>query len=129
MLSVVKTVLGWLGSGTITSIGDQLNTAYARRLEAQTDEAKLEADKEIAHLNHQRDILLREQDNWLTRAVRPAFAYPPAIYFAKVYIWDKTLGWGSTDPLSPELHNLAMVIVGSYFATRGIEKMITRARR
>ena len=126
---MIKTILGWLGSGTVTALGEQLNAAYARRLDAQTDAAKLEADTEIAYLQGKRDILLREQDSWLTRSVRPAYAYPPAIYFGKIYIWDKTLGLGTTDPLSPELYNLAMIIVGSYFVTRGFEKLITRTKR
>lgn len=123
-----KTILSWLGGGAITAIGEQLNAAYARRIAAETDAARLESEQEIAYLKGKRDILLREQDHWLTRSVRPAFAYPPAIYFGKIYIWDKTLGWGSTDPLSPELYDLAMIIIGSYFVTRGLEKLIGRAR-
>ncbi len=49
--------------------------------------------------------------------VRAMYAVPPAFYFAKIYLWDKVLGLGATDPLSPELHYVAMAIIAFYFVT------------
>jgi hypothetical protein len=50
------------------------------------------------------------------------FALPFVIYNFKIIVWDKVMGLGSTDGLSPELIQLQMIIFGAYFLTRPFEK-------
>ena len=52
-----------------------------------------------------------------------------AIYFAKLLIWDKVLGLGTTDPLGGFAATTANVIVGCYFAKRGFENIARIIRR
>jgi hypothetical protein len=41
-------------------------------------------------------VLIAEQGRWWTSLPRALFAYCVVIYFGKVLVWDKVLGWGST---------------------------------
>ena len=114
-------ILGWLTSGGIAAIGKQLNDAYARKLAAQTDQAKLDAERDIATLEARQAVLIAEQGSWRTAWIRPGFALPFVIYNAKVVVWDKVLGLGVTDALSPEFAQMEAVLIGAYFLGRSIE--------
>lgn len=113
----------WLIGGGIASIGEQLNKAYQTKLTAQTDQAKMEADQNIAQLEAQRAILLAEQGSWETRWIRPAFALPFVVYNAKLILWDKVLAMGTTDALSPDLIKMQTLVIGAYFLSRPVEKI------
>ena len=43
-----------------------------------------EIKAELARRQAQRDVLLAEQGRWITALMRPAFAYPLALYYAAV---------------------------------------------
>ena len=116
------TILGWLTGGGIAAIGKQLNEAYATRLRAQTDHEKLEADRAIATLQAQQAVLIAEQGSWMTRWIRPVIAFPFAAYLWKLVLWDKVLGMGATDDLSPNLWWIMGSIITAYFLTRPFEK-------
>ena len=118
--------LKWLGSGGIAAIGGELRAAYEAKLKAQTDAEKLAAEETIARLEAQQSILLAEQGRWLTAWVRPAIAMPFVVYIWKLVIYDKVLGWGATDDLSPNLWNMMTVIIGAYFLTRPFETVLRR---
>lgn len=115
-------ILDWLGGGAIKAIGGQINQAYQAKLNAQNDEQRIDADKRIATLEAQRDVLIAEQKNVLTRWIRPAIAFPIVVYIWKLVVWDKVLGLGTTDPLSDELWRLFWIVVGAYFIVRPFEK-------
>lgn len=51
--------------------------------------------------------------------------YCVAVYIAKLLIWDKVLGLGVTDPLVGWIEITANLVVGFYFAKRGIENVST----
>ena len=113
----------FLGGG-LSAIGDQLNRAYANKLAAKTSEATLDAEQEIALLSAKRDVLLAEQGAGGLRAwIRPLFALPFVIYNAKLVLWDKVFGLGTTDALSPELFQIEMIVIGAYFLGRSAEKI------
>lgn len=99
-------------------IASKLADAYAAKQAAATDQDRIEADITIKQLEARQAVLVAEQGSWMTRWVRPVIAAPFAIYLWKLIIWDKVLGWGATDNLSPELWNLMTVIIGAYFITR-----------
>lgn len=118
--------LKWLSGGGIAAIGGELRAAYEARLKAQTDAEKLQAEETIARLEAQQSVLLAEQGRWLTAWVRPAIALPFVLYLWKLVIYDKILGWGATDDLSPQLWNMMTVIIGAYFLTRPFETVFRR---
>ena len=61
--------------------------------------------------------------------IRPLFAAPFIIFAWKVVIWDKVLGWGTTDALDPNMWNVFLTVVGAYFGGRTIEKVARIFRR
>lgn len=121
-MSILSSILGWLTGGGIAAIGKQLNEAYANRLKATTDHEKLEADRAISTLQAQQAVLIAEQGSWMTLWIRPAIALPFTVYLWKLVIWDKVLGMGATDDLSPNLWWIMGSIITAYFLTRPFEK-------
>lgn len=99
-------------------IGDQLRRAYEAKLTAQNDADRITADLQIARLEA-RQASHAIGGRWIT-LIQIAWALPFVIYNAKLILWDKVLGWGVTDPLSPELYTLQSVIVGFFFVTTTI---------
>ncbi len=96
----------------------QLREAYEARLAAMNDAERIAADVTIARLEARR-ASQAIGGRWIT-LVQIAWALPFVIYNAKLIVWDKVLGWGVTDPLSPELYTLQSVIVGFFFVTTTI---------
>lgn len=123
---MIGAILSWLGGSGIKAIGGELRAAYEAKLKAQTDADKLAAEETIARLEAQQSILLAEQGRWLTAWVRPAIALPFVVYIWKLVIWDKILGYGATDNLSPELWQMMTVVIGAYFLTRPFESVFRR---
>ena len=123
---MIGAILSWLTGSGIKAIGGELRAAYEAKLTAQTDAAKLAAEETIARLEAQQSILLAEQGRWLTAWVRPAIAFPFVLFLWKIIVWDKVLGYGTTDNLSPELWNLMMVVMGAYFLTRPFERVFRK---
>jgi hypothetical protein len=115
-------ILSWLTGGGLAGIGDQLNKAYQAKLNAQNDAQRIEAEMTISQLTARQAVLIAEQGSWMTRWIRPAFAFPFVVYDAKIIIWDKVLGLGTTDSLSPEFWQLQMIVFGAFFLTRPFEK-------
>lgn len=114
---------------TIGSIVSQLANAYAARAKAQTDEARIAADVRIKTLEAKRDVMVSESGNGINQIVRLLFALPVAIYYAKLFVYDKVLALGSTDALSPELTNIAFTVIGFYFLTEGATSVARIIRR
>lgn len=120
---ILKKFLGFLPGQALRLVGQELNRAYQMRLNAKNDAARIKADGDIAALKARQMVLIAEQQNGLTRWIRPAFALPFIIYNTKIILWDKVLALGSTDPLSEQFWQLQMVIFGAYFLTRPFEKI------
>jgi hypothetical protein len=55
--------------------------------------------------------------------------YCVALYFAKLLVWDKVLGFGSTDPLAGFAAITANLVVSFYFAKRGFENVARIIKR
>lgn len=126
---MIARIIGWVAGGALDRIGGHLKDAYIAKKQADSDEQKLEADLRIRQLEAQEEILIAEQGNWITRWIRPAIAFPFVAYLWKVVLWDKVLGLGATAPLSTELAEIMMVMIGAYFLTRPIEKFFGRLKR
>jgi hypothetical protein len=119
---VIATILSWLAGRGLGTIAEELGRAYRARLDATNDAERIAAERDIAQLEARQRVLIAEQGNWLTRWIRPAFALPFVIYNFKILVWDKTLEWGVTDPLSSEFWQLQMIVFGAYFITRPLDR-------
>ena len=106
----------------LAKVAKDLIEAKTRKLDADTEQARIEADVSIVQLEARQAILLAEQGSRMTRWIRPAFALPFVIYNLKVIVWDKVLGLGVTDGLPAEFWQLQMIVFGAYFVTRGLGK-------
>jgi hypothetical protein len=87
------------------------------------DLAKKEIEAEIAARAAASETIKAEQGWWVTAMIRPLFAVPLALYWSKIIIWDKMLGWGSTDALGGLVGEWAGLIILAYFVGRPIEKV------
>lgn len=114
----------------ITALAQKLPLAFLERWltylekKADTDTARLRdlLSAEIEAKKLQAQIIIAEQGWWVTAMIRPMIAWPIGIYMWKVVVWDKVLGLGVTDPLSPEFYQWAGIIITAYFIGRPLEK-------
>ena len=108
-------IIGMLAKAGIGTIADRIASAYEAKQKATTDKEKIAADERIKGLEARRDVQMAEAGSRINAIMRAGFGLPPMIYLAKLYLYDKVLGWGATDPLSPELWNVLWTVVGFYF--------------
>jgi hypothetical protein len=127
MLSVI---LGWLGNLLGGPFAKAALDAYRAKLTAQNTSEKISADlaaREISVEQRERElatqVVLSEQGRWYTALPRPLFAFAFIIYVWKVVVWDKVLGLGTTDALSGDMSQWAMIVLTAYFGGRSIEKV------
>ena len=95
-------------------IASQIAGAYKAKEQAKSDRARVEAEERIKTLEARRDVMVAEGSP-INAWIRALIALPVAIYYAKIFLWDKVLGWGVTDPLSPELTQVSQIVLGFYF--------------
>jgi hypothetical protein len=101
---------------TISSITNAISNAKIAAIQATTEEAQIAANEQVATLQARRDVLIADasqshMDIW----IRSLIAVGPSVYLAKIFIYDKVLALGNTDPLDPNLWNVVMVVLGFYF--------------
>lgn len=121
-----KFLVGLL-TGPLTAISNDLKEAYQSKLNAKNDAERIAADERITLLEARKSIILAAQSDPAERWLRIGLAVPVVLYVNKLFIWDKLLGWGVTDNLSPELWQFFWIIVGGFFIDASI-KRITRGR-
>ena len=124
------TILGFLGGPVIKGLID----AYQAKLKAGNVESKIAADLaagEIAAQTTETNAIMQYRIAEIGHPFEPdkLMGFCVAIYFAKLLIWDKVLGLGTTDPLGGFAATTANVIVGCYFAKRGFENIARIIRR
>ena len=103
---------------------------YKARLAAGNTSDKIAADLAARELNvEQRErelaaqVTIAEQGRWYTALPRPLFAGAFIIYVWKVVVWDKVFGLGTTDALSGDVAQWAMIVLTAYFGGRSLEKV------
>jgi hypothetical protein len=109
------------------NVANKLADAYASRNNAVTEQERIKADVDIARLEAQQKN--RELGGRLTAWVQALWAAPFIIYNAKLILWDKVLGWGTTDPLSEELYTIQAIVVTFYFGGAVAKGLIRVLRR
>lgn len=127
---MLATILGWLGSLLGGPFAKAAVDAYRAKLAAENTSEKIAADlaaRELDLAQREREIsaqiLTAEQGRWLTALPRPLFAFAFVVYVWKVVVWDKVLGWGTTDALSGDVAQWAMMVLTAYFGGRSLEKV------
>jgi len=124
------TLLGWLGNLLGGPFAKAAVDAYKAKLSAENTSEKIAADlaaRELSVEQRERELatqaVIAEQGRWYTALPRPLFALAFIIYVWKVVVWDKVLGWGTTDPLSGDVAQWAMIVLTAYFGGRSLEKV------
>jgi len=104
--------------------------AYKLRIQAKSSEDQMaldlltkEVDADIAARAEATKLLIAEQGRWYTAIIRPLFALPFLIFSFKIIVWDKVLGWGTTDALDPNFWNVFQTIIISYFGASAVERV------
>lgn len=127
---MLATVLGWLGNLLGGPFAKAAVDAYRARLDAGNTSERIAADlaaRQVALEQRERELatqaVIAEQGRWYTALPRPLFAGAFIIYVWKVVVWDKVLGWGSTDPLGGDVAQWAMIVLTAYFGGRSLEKV------
>jgi hypothetical protein len=103
------------GGGVLSDISNDLKEAYEAKQKAVTDKEKIAADERISILEARRSIVLASTTDPVGKWVRAMFALPFIIYLDKLLIWDKVLGFGRTDNITPDLWNIFAIILGGFF--------------
>jgi hypothetical protein len=99
----------------ISRIAGKIADARIAATNATTDKEKIAADERVKGLEVKRDVMVAEAGSKLNAVMRAAYGIPPAIYLAKLFVYDKVLGFGTTDPISPMMENVLWTVVGFYF--------------
>lgn len=105
----------WFIGGGAKGIASEIRQAHADRLKADTDKEKLAADERMHQVAMRVEAQTRGSGAFSAKFVRACFAAPFIIYNAKLVLWDKVLGLGATDGLSPYLENVAWTVITFYF--------------
>ncbi len=127
---MLSTVLGWLGNLLGGPFAKAAVDAYRAKLTAENTSEKIAADlaaREMSVEQRERELaveaVVAEQGRWYTALPRPLFAFAFIIYVWKVVVWDKVLGLGTTEALSGDVSQWAMIVLTAYFGGRSLEKV------
>lgn len=112
---MISFLLGKFGLGVVGKIGAELRGAYQDKLNAKNTSERIEADRRIAAAEAQKAVHVAEAQHGWGILVRALFGAPLGLFVWKVIVWDKLLGWGVTDDLSPEMWRLLYIVYGFYF--------------
>lgn len=124
------TIIGFIGGPVIKGLID----AYNAKLKAGNTSEKIAADLAAGEIAAQTSEIKAQTEY---RIAALGYWYEPdkimgycvAVYIAKLLIWDKVLGLGSTDPLGGWIETTANLVVASYFAKRGFENVARIIKR
>jgi hypothetical protein len=124
------TIISFLGGPVVKALID----AYQAKLKAETTDSKIAAGlagqeiaAQTAETNEVTQYRIAELGHWAEPD--KIMGYCVAIYFAKLLVWDKVLGLGTTDPLAGFASVTANLVVSFYFAKRGFENIARILKR
>lgn len=106
----------WLGS----LIAGPLVDAYKARLAAGNEHDRMAADLAAKEIEARRAIVVASLSHWFTALPIVTISMTFALYIAKLVVWDKMLGLGSTDPLTGDLREWANTVIGGMFGYGGV---------
>jgi len=101
----------------IRGIAKALEKWQGKLADAKTEQERIRAQAMVDLNTNRLNAQTRGDMTWLPKGMR-ALSYTPFVLFLwKVIVWDKLLGWGVTDDLSPHLWQTFYVMLGFYFLT------------
>ena len=115
-------MIGWLMGLPFRAIAKEITKAITARENAQTERERIAADVMLEQLKARQAVLISEQSHWATRWIRPAIAFPVAVYVNKLILWDTVLGWGVTPNPGEFVNWIVVTVIGAYFLTRPLER-------
>jgi hypothetical protein len=124
------TIISFLGGPVVKALIE----AYSAKLKAENVDTKIAADlaaNEIASQTAETKALMQYRIAEIGHWYEPdkLMGYCVSLYFAKLLVWDKVLGLGSTDPLAGFAAITANLVVSFYFAKRGFENVARIIKR
>src|SRR4051812_17446322 len=104
--------------------------AYKAKLAAGSNQDRLAADlagKDLELQGRERELNVQQnisdEGRWWSAAPRAIICWSFAIFVAKVVVWDKVLGWGTTLPLSGMVADWGGAVMVTFFGGRTLEKV------
>lgn len=124
------TIISFLGGPVVKALIE----AYGAKLKAENVDSKIAADlaaSEIAAQTAETKAVMQYRIAEIGHWYEPdkLMGYCVALYFAKLLVWDKVLGFGSTDALAGFAAITANLVVSFYFAKRGFENVARIIKR
>lgn len=126
----------WLGNLIAGPLLGKALDAYKAKLSAGNTSEGVAADLAARELQVQQreleinaSVVIAEQGRWYTAAIRPLLMFPFIVFTWKVIVFDKVMGWGTTDSLDDKMWNVFMICVASYFGGRSFEKIARILKR
>lgn len=120
------TALLKIAIGGLPAILSELTKQKQILSDAKTEQQRIEAEERIKVLEAKRDVVLQSQKEKFGEIVRLLWALPFILYVWKLLVWDKLLGWGTTDPLGPTLEYILWTVLGGYFILGVTDKVTKR---
>lgn len=113
-------IVDLLTGGLVDKLTGSLERAYAAKLAAQTNEEKLEADKQIAFFQGQIQLatVAAQNDRWWS--FRSLVGYGVAFVVLKLLVWDTGLQWGSTPYPGTLVTGIILTVVGFNFGSKAV---------
>ncbi|AJA66672.1 hypothetical protein M2197_008157 [Bradyrhizobium japonicum] len=124
------TIISFLGGPVVKALID----AYSAKLKAENVDTRIAADlaaSEIASQTAETKAVMEYRIAELGYWYEPdkLIGYCVTVYFAKLLVWDKVLGLGTTDALAGFAAITANLVVSFYFAKRGFENVARIIKR
>jgi len=124
MITILTMIFNFVGGSVFKSLLDayKLKLAAATTTEAKSVElatAEIYAEMEVRKTANA--LVIAEQGRWYTALIRPAFAYPLALYFAWVILCC-LFHWPLPAALPEPIGTWGGWIISSYFIGRSFEK-------
>ena len=123
-------IISFLGGPVVKALID----AYQIKVKAETTDTKTAADlaaAEIAAQTAETNAITQYRVAEIGHPFEPdkVMGYCVAVYFAKLLVWDKVLGLGTTDGLQGFAAVTANLVVSFYFVKRGFENVARIIKR
>lgn len=124
------TIISFLGGPVVKALID----TYSAKLKAENVDTRIAADlaaSEIASQTAETKAVMEYRIAELGYWYEPdkLIGYCVTVYFAKLLVWDKVLGLGTTDALAGFAAITANLVVSFYFAKRGFENVARIIKR
>ncbi|MCP1764322.1 hypothetical protein M2202_006872 [Bradyrhizobium japonicum] len=124
------TIISFLGGPVVKALID----TYSAKLKAENVDTRIAADlaaSEIASQTAETKAVMQYRIAELGYWYEPdkLIGYCVTVYFAKLLVWDKVLGLGTTDALAGFAAITANLVVSFYFAKRGFENVARIIKR